>query len=478
MKWDLGPDNYRERFKIEPAKIGEITAGRWIAFTFAATKISMVLLIYNIFIRLYTIGVRVASLWNPKAKQWIAGRKNLFEELGKKIDGNDKIIWFHCASAGEFEQGKPLIEEVKKHYPAHKILVSFFSPSGFNAAGKYQNADIITYLPVDSPKNAKRFVELIKPQLAIFVKYEYWYHHLSALAFRHIPILMASAIFRRNQLFFKPYGQFYKQILFLFRKIFVQDEYSLQLLKEHNLTNCSLSGDTRFDRVKKIADQFAEIPLLKEFTGANNTIVAGSTWNDDEEILASYVKGNPVKLIIAPHEIKNNHILHLQSLFPDCIRYSELTSILDQGQLQKTSVWSSISQQQEKDILQKLMNAKTLIIDCMGLLSRLYHYATVTYVGGGFKTGIHNTLEAVVYGKAVVFGPKYQKFKEARDLIKDGAAFSVTNFEQLKTKMDHLLNDPLQLLQAGNAAKKYVDENLGATQKIVEFIQENRLLTN
>jgi len=420
----------------------------------------------------------MASWWNPKAKQWIDGRKNLFEELDKKIQPGDKIIWFHCASAGEFEQGKPVIEEVKKNYPSYKIVVSFFSPSGLNAARKYQNADIITYLPVDSGKNAKRFVELVKPELAVFVKYEYWYHHLSTLAFRHVPILMVSAIFRKEQLFFKPYGKFYKQILFLFRQIFVQDEQSLQLLKQNNISNCGLSGDTRFDRVKKIGDQFSEILLLREFAGDNKVIVAGSTWEQDEKILEAYVKNSPVKIIIAPHEIKKDHILQLQSAFPACVRYSEIKNAFEKGEIQKNSVWNTIIEQQGNDVVQQLVNAKTLIIDSMGLLSKLYHYATITYVGGGFKSGIHNTLEAVVHGKPVLFGPKYEKFKEARDLIKEGAAFSITNSEELKIKMDHLLNDPSELSKAGNAAKKYVEENLGATQKIIQYIQENRLLTN
>jgi 3-deoxy-D-manno-octulosonic-acid transferase len=420
----------------------------------------------------------VASVWNPKAKQWVEGRKNLFEELGKKIAATDKTIWFHCASAGEFEQGKPVIEELKRAYPSHKILVSFFSPSGFNAAKKYHYADIITYLPIDTRKNAKCFVELIKPQLVVFVKYEYWYHHLSAVAFHHIPLVVVSAIFRKDQLFFKWYGKFYKQILFLFRQIFVQDENSLQLLKENNIHHCSLGGDTRFDRVKKITDLFSEVPLLKEFTGENKTIVAGSTWEGDEEILASYVRTHSIKIVIAPHEIKKDHILQLQNLFPDCIRYSEVKSLFEKGEVQTTSIWNSINEQQQKDLQKQLADAKTLIIDGMGLLSKLYRYATVTYVGGGFKSGIHNTLEAVVYGKPVLFGPKYQKFKEARDLINEGAAFSVTNAEELKIKMDHLLNDPSQLSKAGDVAKNYVEENTGATQKIIQYIQENRLLTN
>jgi 3-deoxy-D-manno-octulosonic-acid transferase len=235
---------------LSAAKIGQIAAGRKNAITFAATKFNVVLLIYNLFVRLYFLGIRLFSTWNPKAKEWINGRKNLFEDLQKKIASGDKIIWFHCASAGEFEQGKPVIEELKRIHPLHKILVSFFSPSGFNAAKKYTHADMITYLPLDTRKNAKRFIELTKPELVVFVKYEYWYHHLSVITFHHIPLIMVSAIFRKDQLFFKWYGKFYKKILFLFRQIFVQDENSLELLKSNNIHHCNLSGDTRFDRVK------------------------------------------------------------------------------------------------------------------------------------------------------------------------------------------------------------------------------------
>ncbi|MGZ3845083.1 MAG: 3-deoxy-D-manno-octulosonic acid transferase [Flavisolibacter sp.] len=403
--------------------------------------------------------------------------QDLVRRPAAKINPVDKIVWFHCASAGEFEQGKPVIESLKAKYPSYKVLVSFFSPSGVNAARAYTNVDIITYLPVDTRKNARRFVELVKPELVIFIKYEYWYHHLSAVAFHHVPLLIVSAIFRKDQLFFRSYGRFYKQMLFLFRQIFVQDADSLGLLKSNNVTHSSLSGDTRFDRVKKIAGSFSEVPFLKEFIGESITIVAGSTWPQDEEILSSYLNVAPVKIVIAPHEITKEHLQGVQSLFPGSVRYSELEPLLNQ-QVTGTSIWNSINEQQQRDIEQRLNTAKTLIVDRMGLLSKLYHYATITYVGGGFKNGIHNTLEAVVYGKPVLFGPKYQKFKEARDLIEKGAAFSIDTEEQLKQKADRLLNNPSELLKAGNAAKAYVEENTGATARVLQYIQENRLLTN
>jgi 3-deoxy-D-manno-octulosonic-acid transferase len=437
-----------------------------------------VLLIYSFIIRLYILGIRITSLWNPKAKQWVNGRKDLFEQLKQKISAGDKLVWFHCASAGEFEQGKPVIEQIKKQYPSHKVLVSFFSPSGFGGARNYQHADIVTYLPADTRKNAKRFVDLVNPQLVVFVKYEYWYHHLTAIAFRHIPLLMVSAIFREDQLFFRSYGRFYKQLLFLFKQIFVQDKRSLILLQTNGINHCTVGGDTRFDRVTEIAGRFSEVPFLKEFIGDSKVIVAGSTWEQDEEILANYVKISNVKLVIAPHEIKEEHVQRLQRLFPGCVRYSQLQGMFSNALPGGTSIWNSINEQQEEDVRERLVEAKTMIIDSMGLLSKLYHYATVTYVGGGFKSGIHNTLEAVVYGKPVLFGPRYQKFKEARDLLEKGAAFSVTNAAEFKPRIDHLLNDPSELLKAGAAAKNYVEENTSATGKVVQYIQENRLLTN
>lgn len=436
-------------------------------------------LLYNIFIQLYVSGIGIASLWNIKAKQWVDGRKNLFEELEKKIKQNDKIIWVHCASAGELEQGKPVIEDLKKIYPAHKILISFFSPSGFKAAKKYAPADVITYLPADTSSNAKRFVDLVHPQLVVFVKYEYWYHHSNAIALRGIPLIMISAIFRKEQLFFKWYGNFYRHILFLFTHIFVQDKNSLQLLNTIAVTHCSVAGDTRFDRVKKIADGFSELALIKVFVGEKQTVVAGSTWSTDEKVLNAYSKESNIKMIIAPHEIKTGHINELQKRFPNSILYSEVKTLFTNSSHTKNSIWDSINEQEQKNIQQKMAQAKTLIIDSVGMLSRLYNYGTIAYVGGGFtKSGIHNTLEAAVYDKPIFFGPNYQKFKEAKDLITIGGAFSISTSEEFKIKTDHLFNDPETLSKAGEASKKYVEENTGATKKILQFIQENRLLTN
>lgn len=412
-------------------------------------------LLYNLFIQLYFIAIRIASFWNKKAAAWVNGRTNLFTELENKIGSDDKIIWVHCSSAGEFEQGKPLIEALKKEYPIHKILVSFFSPSGFALAQNYPYAGYITYLPLDTRKNAERFLNLVKPELVIFVKYEFWYHHLSAVAFHHIPSLLVSAVFRKEQVFFKSYGRFFKQILFLFRHIFVQDEISLQLLQENGITHSSLSGDTRFDRVKELANNWSEVNFIQSFIGNEKVIVAGSTWEGDEKLLAAYAKDHPqIKLIIAPHEIAENHISSVRSLFPSHILYSGYAGALSAQDVQ------------------------VLIIDSVGLLSRLYQYAAITYVGGGFtKDGIHNILEAAVWGKPVVFGPNYKKYREAGGLIKDGGGFSISSSAKLKKLADDLLSDEAYRQAVGEKAKNYIEENTGATKKILREIQAKRLLT-
>lgn len=388
-------------------------------------------------------------MWNKKALEWIQGRQDWANELQKKISPGDRVIWMHCSSAGEFEQGKPLIEQLKTFYPVHKILVSFFSPSGFHTAKAYPYADFITYLPLDTPKNAKTFMELVHPDLVIFVKYEFWYHHLAETAFKHIPTLLVSAVFRKDQVFFKRYGLFYRQMLFFFRHIFAQDLSSLKLLQEQGVSHCSLGGDTRFDRVKEIADSLTELPLIREFKGQDPLVVAGSTWPEDEQLLSH---GNFHKLILAPHEINEGHLAQLEGRFKGAIRYSQLSEATG--------------------------SEKVLIIDNVGMLSRIYQYATLAYIGGGFsRDGIHNILEAAVYGKPVIFGPNYGKYREARELIGAGGAFSVKDAGQFSKLAEKLLQDRDQWDLAALQAKKYVDSNTGSTQKIIQFIQEKRLLT-
>lgn len=430
------------------AKIGKYGLAE--GFTFTSFKIATQLLpLYNLSINVYVFAIKIAALWNAKAKNWLNGRRNWREVLSQKIKTGDRIIWMHCASAGEFEQGKPLIEKLKALYPNHKLLVSFFSPSGLETAGNYSYTDIVTYLPMDTANNAKEFVAIVKPELAIFVKYDFWYHHFSALAFKQIPLLLVSAVFRKDQMFFKPWGKFYKQMLFLFRHIFVQDKASMEILKLHGVDHCSVSGDTRFDRVLKIAGAASLPASLKQFAGNMPLIVAGSTWPDDEKMLQQL---NGFKLIIAPHEVNETHLMQIEKLFPTTVRFSNIHNVAT--------------------------NTNVLLIDNVGMLSQLYSVADICYVGGGFtKDGIHNILEAAVYGKPVVFGPNYKKYREAKEMIAAGGALSFSTCNQLQNIVNKLMNNKDLLKTTGENAEKFVRSNAGATQKIVAFIQENRLLT-
>lgn len=412
--------------------------------------------LYPVFILLYGFAIRVASLWNNKAKDWHNGRKNLFIDLQEKITSEDNIIWMHCASAGEFEQGKPVLEALKNQYPTYKVLVSFFSPSGFNVGKRNSLPDYISYLPLDTERNAERFLQIVQPKLVLFVKYEFWYYHLKTIHDRKVPLLLISALFRKEQLFFKWYGSFYLKMLNFFSGIFVQDEVAFQLLKQYNVAHCSINGDTRFDRVITIAEDFREISFIRNFIGNSTVVVAGSTWPEDEKLLSDAVKTTNTKLIVAPHELNKDHIESLLDLFTGAITFSTLE--LQTGTRE---------------------HQNTLIIDNIGMLSRLYNYATITYIGGGFnKSGIHNTLEAAVYGKPVLFGPNYHKFKEARELIAASAAFSINDSREIKEIVSKLMSDPILLQQTGDAAKKYVYDNKGATKRIIDHIQENRLLTS
>ena len=377
----------------------------------------------------------------------------MFEELDTAISGNRSIIWVHAASAGELEQGKPVIEALKEQYPYHRVLVTFFSPSGFSAGKKYAAADHVFYLPLDTRKNAAAFLSIVRPALVVFIKYDFWYHHLKAVHDRGIPLLLISSIFREKQLFFSPFGGFYRNILKLFTWLFVQDEHSMSLLHSIGIRHCSVAGDTRFDRVAAIREKAEEVASIGPFVAGAQVIVAGSTWPEDEQLLAHLAKGlkREYKLIIAPHEITTVHIRQLQALFPEAVLHSNLTT----GS-----------------------SSNVLLIDNVGMLSRLYQYAQLTYIGGGFnKSGIHNTLEAAVWGKPVIVGPNYQKFKEARELIEAGGAFSISTSEALLKTASHLLEDATALQKAGAAAGSYVQNQRGATQSILHYIAANRLLT-
>jgi 3-deoxy-D-manno-octulosonic-acid transferase len=406
---------------------------------------------YTIFLGLYRIGVTLLSIWNPKAKLWLTGRKN-FPAINN-LQPEIQVIWMHCASLGEFEQGRPVLESVKKQYPGAKIVLTFFSPSGYEVQKNYQGADHIFYLPMDSAANATKFIDAIKPTLVLWVKYEYWFYYLTELKKRGIPTLLISGIFRSQQPFFKWYGGMWKNVLGAFSHFFVQNEASVKLLASVGVTqNVTISGDTRFDRVIAIAEKFEPIAGIEQFCGNSKVIVAGSTWEDDEAELVHYVKANPqIKFIIAPHEIGADNLKDVQKEFPNAIFYSQL---------------------QEKG-----NDFNCLIIDNIGMLSRLYKYADITYVGGAFGEGLHNILEAAVYGKPVLFGSDYDTFAEAVDLIECGGAISIDNALELEEELNKLLMNEAALITAGAAAKNHVYAKKGATEKVIQFIQEKRLLT-
>lgn len=407
---------------------------------------------YRVFIFLLQAGIRIAGTWMPKAKEWRQGRQFLFRQLSASISAEDRIIWMHCASAGEFEQGKPVLEALRGHYPGHKLIVSFFSPSGYAAGKKYKGADHITYLPLDTRRNADRFVSILHPELVIFIKYDYWFYHLEAVAKRKIPLLMVSAIFRPQQPFFQFYGGLHRRMLHFFRWFFVQDAASVALLKGIDVTNSSVNGDTRFDRVAKIVKDAAEIPLIQDFAKGGKLFVAGSTWKEDEVLLHAAGLHKNYLMVIAPHEVSDANIHRLMQLFgEEAATYSSLQSGMATG-------------------------ARVLIMDNTGMLSRLYRYAHVAYIGGGYnKSGIHNTLEAAAWGKPVLFGPHYAKFKEARELIERGAARSSSGLDSFQKELGFILE---HYEGAAQAAGKYVSEHTGASQRVILFIQENRLLTN
>lgn len=448
----------------------------------------MGLLLYNLFLKVYPAGIRIASIWNEKAKFWIRGRKNIFEIIKKNFIAlniqpetqnpepkthNAKTIWMHCASLGEFEQGRPLIEKIKEEYPAENIVITFFSPSGYEIQKNFKGADHVFYLPLDSASHAKKFIDLIKPKLVLWVKYEYWYYYLQELKKQNIPTLLISGAFRKGQPFFKWYGSFWKKMLHSFTYFFLQNDTSALLLKNINIKNIAISGDTRFDRVIAIAERFEDIPFIKEFCVDSKVIVAGSTWEDDEAELVHYAKTNThIKFIIAPHEVDKENLRDVKKSFTGAIFYSEWAS----------NVKRETSNEKNRDLSHGLLYppyGNCLIIDNIGMLSKLYKYADITYVGGGFgDDGLHNILEAAVYGKPVIFGPEFEKNFEAEELIECGGAITIENALELEKILNELLNNETELKKRSIAAKNYVYNNAGATKKIMEYIQENRLLTN
>ena len=423
-------------------------------------------ILYNLFLIIYSASIRIVSFWNKKAKLWVNGRKDYFENLKNTFNANgQKTVWMHCASLGEFEQGRPVIKKLKEDYPQTSIVITFFSPSGFEIAKNDKDFKQVFYLPMDSSSHAKEFLNIVKPDLVLWVKYEYWHYYLQEIKRRNIPLLLISGVYRNNQVFFKWYGGFYRKMLECFTHFFVQNvsskEQLQKLIAEEKIT---VSGDTRCDRVINIAESFIEVDGIADFCGNKKVIVAGSTWEDDEAEWTHFVKIHPeIKFIIAPHEIDEENLADVKKEFRGSIFYSEWMKEQVTGTRYQVSG--------------EAFNC--LIIDNIGMLSRLYHYATITYVGGGFgDDGLHNILEAAVYGKPVIFGPEYEKNFEAEELIDCSGAISIENALELEKVVNNLLNNDEEIVSRGNAAKNYVYKNAGASQNIITYIQKKRLLTN
>jgi len=405
--------------------------------------------IYNIGICLYSALARLISPFSSRASLWVNGRKRWEEKIAARIKPGDKVIWMHCASLGEFEQGRPVIEEIKRGMPEFKILLTFFSPSGYEIRKNYKNADCIVYLPADTPGNSARFIKLVKPELVIFVKYEFWNNYISNLYRNKIPLYLISGIFRPEQHFFKWYGSFFRAMLRKFEKIFVQDQRSSDLLRSIGIEQVMLSGDTRFDRVVQIAASSGKIPQIELFRGSERLFLAGSSWRQDEEIIAEYINLNPLRMkwVFAPHEIDLPNIERIEKLFKvKSVRFSEFS---------------------ESD-----SDARVLIIDNIGMLSSAYSYAYIAAIGGGFGKGIHNILEAACWGIPVIFGPNHQKFREALDLLKAGGAKAFVTFDDFKEILNLWMSDEAIYNASGAIAGNYVRGNTGATAIIIKEIAQ------
>lgn len=404
--------------------------------------------LYSFSIFILRLAYRIAALFHPKAKLFVEGRKGILDKLQSSIGNTEyKIIWIHCASLGEFEQGRPVMELLRKHFPDHKILLTFFSPSGYEVRKNYSGADWIFYLPWDTASNARRFVGTVNPRLTIFVKYEFWFHYTAALANKSIPLISVSSIFRPDQIFFRWYGSLFRKMLGYFNHFFVQSNKSDFLLKSIGIQNVTVAGDTRFDRVYAITQQAARIEIAEQFKNKEQLMVVGSLWPEDLNVLAPFISDNKksLKFIVAPHEISEDFLLEIeQSIDARAIRYSKAS-----GNLSSYAV---------------------LIIDNVGMLSNLYRYGEYAYVGGAYGKGLHNILEAACYGVPVFFGNKnYEKFQEARELIMRGGAFALAGYSELKATYELMQNKPESFLLACEVTKAYVQENLGATEKILSF---------
>ena len=403
---------------------------------------------YNFGIYIYSLLIHLLAPFSRKPRKMMKGHWIVYELLRQQKEDGAKYIWFHAASLGEFEQGRPLIEKIRERYPEYKILLTFFSPSGYEVRKNYKGADIVCYLPLDKPRNVNKFLDIIQPCMAFFIKYEFWKNFLDELHKRNIPVYSISSIFRKEQIFFKWYGGTYRKVLANFDQLFVQNETSKRFLSKIGINKVTVVGDTRFDRVLEIRQEAKDLPLVEAFKGNSMTIVAGSSWQPDEDLFIEYFNTHPdIKLIIAPHVIDENHLVEIISkLKRPYVRYSKANE-------------------------QNVKNADCLIIDGFGLLSSIYRYGEIAYVGGGFGVGIHNILEAAVYGIPVIFGPKYHKFMEAKQLLEENGAFSIKNYEELSQLLDKMISDTEYLKEVGANADNYVSKNLGASEKILDQIK-------
>ncbi len=412
--------------------------------------------LYNIGIQLYGLGIRIASLFNKKAKLWCAGRKGIFDRIHYELNQSDKIIWFHTSSLGEFEQGRPVIENLHEQYPDYKICLTFFSPSGYEIRKNYDYANYIFYLPLDTPRNALRFIKLVQPELVFFVKYDFWYHYINQLHKNKIPVYLFSATFRPEQVFFKWYGAWYRKLLHCFTHLFVQNQASKELLSNYGIQKVTICGDTRFDRVYQIARQSRDFPLIEQFKQNKKVFIFGSPWHPDDELLIQYINSAPhdIKYIYAPHNIEISNIQRIiNEIKANTIKYSDANH-------------------------NNVARAKVLVIDNIGMLSSLYKYGEFAYIGGGFGISIHNIQEPATWGLPVVFGPNYKKFKEAVDLIELGGAFTISDYHGLQSVFNSLIEDETLRQKASNTSKQYINDNRGGTTLIVEAIVKEGILTN
>ena len=411
-------------------------------------------MIYNLIIYVYLLGVAIFSRFNEKVRKMWRGEREAVRILKEKVDPEAKYVWFHAASLGEFEQGRPLMEQLRKDHPEYKILLTFFSPSGYEVRKNYEGADIITYLPLDTITNARRFLRAIHPVMAFFIKYEFWYNYLHILKYRHVPVYSVSSIFRPDQVFFKWYGRQYGRVLNCFTHFFVQNEISKELLAKIGINNVTIVGDTRFDRVLQIKEASKQLPIVETFKQDAKVFVAGSSWPPDEEIFIKFFNEHKDwKLIIAPHVIGEDHLKQIEKLLEG----------------RKVARYTSLENLDNLERLDSLEKTDALIIDCFGLLSSIYHYGDVAYVGGGFGVGIHNLLEAAVWDVPVFFGPNNQRFQEAQGLKQSGG-FEIKNYEDFERQMNRFIADKAYLKAQGQLAGQYVKGKAGATWQILSSV--------